>query len=340
MMQRSSPATDRTGHTGRRVSSVLTSLLCAMLLHTTVHAAPAVIEGPDGWLFPGWERSDRVEQARLEANLKLIQEARDLLNAKQIALVLLVVPAKAPFYPQRLPATTKLASEVTARYSNIQSLLTKAGITTFDDRVVLQSVEQGKQTAFYRADYHWTAWAAEASADETAKLIRSKWNLPALGAGSVLGDWTNDRRYGDLATNFMSAEDRKRIGRDTYTVRKQPEAGAASLGLTDLSDSKAAQVMVVGNSFVQPYLGYTQKLSNVLGQPVGLTWNPGNIGPWKTMIDAVENSTFSQQKPKVIVWQWNEAQLEISPDIADNWDAKALMSPATWRSRFAAALAK
>lgn len=299
-----------------------------------VLAAPSVVEGADGWLFPGWERTDTVNRAQLESNLKLIRETKDALAARHIGLVVVVVPAKAPFYPQRLPDGVKLSPEIKSRYADILGMLANAGVVTFNDNEVLHSVEHDNQTAFYRADYHWTAWGSEASADATAQVIRSKFDLPPSGTGAVLGEWTNDRRYGDLAMNFMSPEDRKRIGRDTYTVRKQADSSDALL------DSAPSQVMVVGNSFVQPYLGFSQKLSNALGQPVALTWNPGNIGPWKTFLDAVESSGFAQQKVKVIVWQFNEAQMEQSLDSADSWDPKSLMPANTWRSRVAAALAK
>lgn len=297
-------------------------------------ATQSVIEGQDGWLFPGWERTDRVDHAGIDANLRLIREARDALSARHIALVVMVVPAKANFYKSRLPSSMQLSPDIQARYSTIIDGLGKAGIATFDERPVLQSVEHDKQTAFYRADYHWSAWAAEASADETAKLIRTSTTLPANGSGTVLGEWTNDRRYGDLATNFMSPDDRKRIGRDIYTVRKTPESGGVLL------DANPPQVQVVGNSFVQPYLGYPQKLSEALGQPVGLTWNPGNIGPWTTLLDAVESPSFVQNKPKVVVWQFNEAQIENALDAPDSWDARGVITAASWRSRLNAALAK
>jgi alginate O-acetyltransferase complex protein AlgJ len=319
---------------GGAVALALTLVLGGALEPRPAMAAASVIEGQDGWLFPGWERTDSVNRAQLEANLKLIRETRDDLAAKHIGLVVVVVPAKAVFYPPRLPAGVQLSAEIKSRYNDILGMLTSAGIATFNDNEVLQSVEHDKQTAFYRADYHWTAWGAEASADATAKVIRAKFDLPPSGTGAALGEWTNDRRYGDLAMNFMSPEDRKRIGRDTYTVRKQPDASG------DLLDSGPSQVLVVGNSFVQPYLGYSQKLSNVLGQPVQLTWNPGNVGPWKTFLDAVESPGFAQHKVKVIVWQFNEAQLENSLDSADSWDPKSLMTAAAWRNRVTAALAR
>ena len=307
----------------------------ALPIAATAAAAPAVIEGKDGWLFAGWERADKVDQKALASNIALLQEAQHLLAARQINLLVMVVPAKATFYPQRLPANAALTAEIEGRYAAALARLQQAGLSTFDDKAVLQSVDKAPQTAFFRADYHWTAWAAEASADAAAQLIAKTWPLPPSSSpGSVLGAWTNDRHYGDLAVNFMSPEDRKRIGRDTYTVRTAPDTGATLL------DSAPANVLVVGNSFVQPYLGFPQKLSNALGQPVGLTWNPGNISPWKTMLDAVEGASFAQHKPHVIVWQLNEARLETSPDSADAWDAGSAMPAATWRSRFGAALAK
>ncbi|NIF55979.1 twin-arginine translocation pathway signal [Burkholderia sp. Ax-1724] len=316
-----------------------TAVLAFAALAASIHcgaarAAASVIEGQDGWLFPGWESTDKVDRPQIEANVKLIREAKDALAAKHVELVVMVVPAKSVFYPQRLPADVRLSPQVQSRYGDLLGMFAAAGIVTFDDRPALQSVEHDRQSAFYRADYHWTAWAAEASADATAALIRGKFAVPATGGGSVLGDWTNERRYGDLATNFMSPEDRKRIGRDIYTVRKQPEAADGLL------DSGPAQVEVIGNSFVQPYLGYPQKLSNALGVPVGLAWNPGNIGPWKTFLDTVANPSFAQHAPKVVVWQFNEDQLQTRLDAPDSWDPKSVMPAATWLAGVSAALGK
>jgi alginate O-acetyltransferase complex protein AlgJ len=321
----------------RRFAVGATLLLCA-----SAQAAPPVIEGKDGWLFAGWESGDKVDEATLAANTRLLQEAQTALAARGVALLVLVVPAKAPFYPDRLPAGA-ISPPVAARYASVLAQLGKAGLATLDDRAVLQAVEgapvegQGaeKQTAFYRADYHWTAWSAEASAAAVAGVINTRWPLPAsTSPGTALGAWTRDRHYGDLADNFLSPADRKRIGRDSYTVR------AASTNDAALLDSAPPQVTVVGNSFVQPYLGFPQKLSNALGQPVGLTWNPGNISPWKTLLDAVASPGFAAHKPKVLVWQLNEARMDTSPDSTAAWDAGSAMPASAWRSKLQAALAK
>jgi alginate O-acetyltransferase complex protein AlgJ len=324
--------------TRRQVAFAATLLLCANAL-----AAPPVIEGKDGWLFAGWESGDKVDDATLAANIRLLQDAQAALAARGVALLVLVVPAKAPLYPDRLPAAAT-TPQVAARYASVLAQLGKAGVATLDDRAVLQAVEgapvqdggQGDktQTAFYRADYHWTAWSAEASAAAVAAVINSRWPLPPSSSpGATLGAWTRDRHFGDLADNFLSPEERKRIGRDSYTVRAAADGAA-------LLDSAPPHVIVVGNSFVQPYLGFPQKLSNALGQPVGLTWNPGNISPWKTLLDAVASPGFAAHTPKVLVWQLNEARMDTSLDSTAAWDAGSAMPASVWRGKLHAALAR
>lgn len=309
------------------------ALLCALFTSNTfAQGNTSVIEGEGGWLFPGWERSDQYNSARVDTNIRLIAETKALLAARNIQLLVMVVPAKTPFYPARLPANLNVSSQIKSRYQDILGLLTKNGITTFDDLQVLRTLENAGSSAFYRADYHWTALAAEASADASASIIRTQWTLaPAKEPGEVLGEWTNERRYGDLAMNFMSPDDRKRIGRDVYTVRKLKDAGSGAL-----LESSPAKIQVIGNSFIQPYLGYPQKLSNALNQPVAVTWNPGNIGPWKTFIDAASNPEFKQRQ--IVVWQFNESQLEFSPDTTDIWDAKGIMPAAEWKNKVMALL--
>ena len=75
-----------------------------LMISLSAQAAPPVIEGKDGWLFAGWESGDKVDEATLGANIRLLQEAQTTLAARGVALLVLVVPAKAPFYPDRLPA--------------------------------------------------------------------------------------------------------------------------------------------------------------------------------------------------------------------------------------------
>ncbi|MDC8758291.1 alginate O-acetyltransferase AlgX-related protein [Janthinobacterium fluminis] len=309
------------------------ALLLALAAPQSARADASVIVGKDGWLFPAWENLSKSDQPALRQSVELIRGVHERLGGQRIGLLVLVAPMKAGMYPERLPPGMALGADVRARYPHIQALLSQAGIASVDDLAVLKGVEQGSQTAFYRADYHWTAWSSEASAAAAGELIARQWPLQGKpGTASELGEWTSERRFGDLAANFMSAEQRKAIGRDVFVVRA-PAATRAGL-----LDAAPAQVHVVGNSFVQPYFGFPQKLSNVIDRPVSVTWNVGNVGPWQTMLEYLESPQFAEHKPQVIVWQLNEGQLQFGPNALGRWDAKSLMPPEVWRARVAKAL--
>lgn len=315
----------------RLIPATLAGLLLS-LAGTGVQAASAVITGNGGWLFPAWENLSKVDNPGTARNIALVKQLQQRLARQHIGLVVLMVPMKAPFYARRLPADQPLSTAVMQRYDRLQSDLVKAGLTTLNIKPILQRTEQGQQTAFYRADYHWTAWSAENTADATAQLICARYRLPGEpGGGAALGQWFERRAFGDLASNFLPAVKRKAIGRDIYTVRHQAEKDL-------LIDDAPAPVQVIGNSFVQPYLGYTQKLSNALDRPVALTWNPGDVGPWATLLQYLESADFAEHKPQVIVWQFNEGQFHLGPDATANWSAKGVTSLSQWHQRLDKAL--
>lgn len=305
-------------------------------------AAPAaaqgtsIIMGKDGWLFPGWESLTVLDRQGIEANVSLIGDAKAALAARGITLITLVVPLKATLHKDKLPDSTAISADVAGQYDFILDQMKRAGIDTVDLRPVLKSVQTGRQTAFFRADYHWTAWSAEAAADAVAAVIKAK--VPKLtgspGSGDKIGDWVTQRVVGDLAQRFLSPDQQKQIGPDLYTVR------AAAPAKGGLVDAGRAPVQVVGNSFVQPYLGFPQKLSSDIDRPVSLTWNPGNVGPWVTFLQYVSSPDFAKAPPQAIVWLFNEGPFHSGPQAADQWDAASLMSPQTWRDRMLAAVRK
>ena len=294
----------------------------------------AVIEGKDAWLFPGWESHDQVDQAGIARSIDLIRNVKIRLEARKIGLVVVVAPMKAPFYQDRLNDNQKLSKSVIARYVDLITALSQAQVPTVDLVGTLKMALKEKQSAFFRADYHWTAWAAEASANATAEVIQRRWKLRGKpGDGLSLGEWTNERRFGDLAANFMNDDQRNRIGREVFTVRRPTPETAKSL--TDDTDTP---VHVIGNSFVQPYLGFPQALSHALDRKVSLSWNPGNVGPWATFLQYIDSHDFKANPPQVIVWQFNEAQMHQGPDAKGQWEPKTTMDSEQWLARVQTAI--
>lgn len=309
-------------------------IACTCLAATAAHAQ-AVLIGKDNWLFYAQDNLTDAGKPGIDNAVQLMSAAKEALQARGIGLVVLVAPLKARFYEDKLPAGTAISPAARERYANIVAGLHGAGIRTVDLMPVLKSVEHDDQTAFFQKDSHWTAWSAEAAAAATADVIRQNWKLDGeAGTGTPPGKWIKERRFADFA-ELMTAAQRKEVGQEIYVVRaSQPQSGDL------LGSDAAAPVHVVGNSFVQPYLGYPQALSHALDRRVGLTWKYGNFGPWAVFLQYLESPAFQQARPQVVVWQLNEVQMMYGPNTSGQWDAASLMSEADWKRRVQAAIAK
>ncbi|WP_116137907.1 alginate O-acetyltransferase AlgX-related protein [Trinickia diaoshuihuensis] len=314
-------------------TGAVTALTSASAQAQAQDASSIVIKGKDGWLFPGWGSLTSVDMRGIDNDTRLIQQARDLFAARGIKLEVLLLPDKTRFYQDKLPDGRALSPEVQARYAAILGKLKQAGIPAFDDEAVLRKLRDAGDNVFYRTDQHWTQVAADATAEATARMIAH--DVPALdgrpGTGMPLGSMFNERRYGDLAELFLTADEKKQVGREVYSVRRQAEGQS-------LIDDAPAPVHVTGHSMVQPYFGFPQKLSNLIDRPVSVNWKPGNVGQWIMLLEYVESPEFKAHKPQVLIWQMFEPTYAQGPDASGLWDNASIMSTETWLSRLKAAL--
>jgi alginate O-acetyltransferase complex protein AlgJ len=302
---------------------------------TQAQDSSIVLRGKDGWLFPGWGSLTQVDRAGITESTRLLTEARNLLAARGVKLQVLLLPDKVRFYSDKMPEGKAMSAEVQGRYKQVLQALQAAGIPSFDDEAVLRTVRDSGKDVFYRTDQHWTQAAADATAEATARMVLAE--VPQLagraGSGMALGDTVTERRYGDLAELFLTADERKQVGREVYTVRRQAQAQGQGL-----LDDEPAPVHVTGHSMVQPYFGFPQKLSNLLDRPVSLNWKPGNVGQWAMLLEYLESPAFKAHRPQVLVWQMFEPTYSYGPNAAGQWDNASLMPNATWLERLRAAL--
>lgn len=293
----------------------------AVILHPDAKAQSLVIEGKDNWLFPGWESLTEDNREGIDRSISLIKDTKTSLSRAGIKLIVLIVPMKGVVYKEDLPPSQLLSDAVLHRYGYIQSALKNADIPSIDLNAVLAEVKE-RQPVFYRTDYHWTTWAAEAAATALANQIQKiegkKGELNRLKSEK----WIEEKRFGDLA-NLTSRERRRQLGEEKFMIRQRGPSGG-------LLDDIPAKVQVIGNSFVQPYLGFTQALSDFLGEKVGLSWNYGDVGPWVTLMQFVRSEEFKKAAPRLVIWQFNEGQLMNGPDAAGLWMASSLIAPDQW----------
>ncbi len=83
--------------------------------------------------------------------------------------------------------------------------------------------------------------------------------------------------------------------------------------------------------------GLPQKLPNVLGTDVGLTFFNGDAGPYHALLMNLR-STLPKRAPAVVVWQMTEANLHLGSDAKGWWGITSLMSPDFFLSHVQAAI--
>lgn len=285
----------------------------------------SVIEGRNRWLYPGWESLTVDAMPNCLKALDLIHLATQKLEARGIRCLVMIAPLKARSAAANLPDGTTLSDAVQERYAAIRAHGQSIGLPIIDGDAALATLATD-QHAFLRADYHWTAHSAEAFATRAAaQFIKVGVTKGAPGEGAKLGVWNTEVHYGDLA-ELLPPDRKKAIGKDHFVIRTVVPA-------TALLDSAPPLVQVVGNSMVQPYLGFPQKLSNLLERQVGLTWTFGDTGPWKTLLNYLEGPDFAAHPPQALVWQFNEGQMMNLPSASGMWDASSVMADDAWLAR-------
>ncbi|GGC03372.1 hypothetical protein GCM10007205_10710 [Oxalicibacterium flavum] len=294
-----------------------------------------VIKGNEGWLFPGWGSLTVLDENGIDASVKLLAFVRHALAERGVRLEVLLLPDKVYFAQDKLPANRQVSPAVLGRYETILKKLDAAGMPILDVKALLQAEQKKGVPAYYRSDQHWTLPAAEATAVASAEFIKKQ--IPVLkgkaGTGLQLGAEVRERRFGDLAELFLSPEERKQIGRETYTTRR-------SVAGELLDESGPSPVHISGHSMVQPYFGFPQKLSQALDRPVSLNWKPGNVGPWMVLLEYLESDEFRKSPPQVLLWQIFDPVFSQGPDATGSWDSGSLMPPAQWAARVNDALVK
>ena len=303
-----------------------------LALHTRTGIATAAEERvnnvliEDGrWLLPGWETLTDADDAGVNTTLDLVAQTAGLLASKNIGLLLVSIPFKAR-YCDALPAS-ELSDAIKTRYSSSLAAMQSRGLKTVDLDAVFRPLQTPDQPLYYHTDQHWTSLACDAAGTAIAGAIRAHWTIPENGKREPLPPLIIEKRVGDLAT-LLPEKERAEVGLETYKVRTAYDADLKGYdmftGAIPVADPSPL-VQLVGSSFVRPMWGLPQKMANVLGRGVGLTFFNGDAGPYHTMLMNLR-STLPQRRPTVVVWQMTEANLHLGPAAKGWWSIADLMT--------------
>jgi len=285
-----------------------------------------VVVGADGWLYPIWDEVRRFDAGRFKQATQTIIDAVALMKKAGIETTLSITPSKSRVYREYLPKDFVWAPEAEKRYALALETMRKQGIlvsdlaTTFIEARRANPAEQ----YFFKTDTHWNPMGAELAGAQISKDVLAKLRLPpSAKPGVKLGDYIEMvQAKNDLSEQLPPAE-KPKYPKERYRIRG--DAGG-TLPEASLLEDDTADVVLIGNSYTQPKYGFSRALSQGLNRPVGLTWRVHQYGSYAILLEYLKSAAFKKAKPKLIVWDFTETDMEAPPDRKDFWGDHAMTS--------------
>ncbi len=283
----------------RLVSAIVGLLVVALAATYAVTALrpppPDVIEGPGGWLFPGWEHLADERPRATRQGVELVVRTQDRLRRQGRSLVVLLVPYKGRVAPEQLPRNRQSDVRRSDGYERLVADLRSKGVTVVDALPTLQALHRAGAAAYPDHDAHWFPAAAEVVADQVAAVVATRGPLAGQpGDGEALSKWIVETRYPDLVLI------QRRQGDMRY-----PQVGQRLRDYTVPPTQGTPAADIVGSSFSDRFYGLPQRLSHDLDRRVFHYVAFGAPGSWQAMADYLRRK--DGPKAPVVVWQFGEA---------------------------------
>ncbi len=286
-----------------------------------------VVVGKDGWLFPVWDEVRTVDPQRIHKVTQVINEAVAILKRAGIETVISLTPAKSRVYREFLPDDFRFSADAERRYAIALDDLRRPGTVVPDLATLFLNLRKAQPTAelFFKTDTHWTPAGSEPAAVEIARAIKAQLHLPpSARPGTQLGDYVNMLQPKNDLSELLPPALKAKYPGQAYRIRRVIGAHQSALLEDDTADT-----VVIGNSFTQPKYGFSDGISKELNRPVGLMWKVHQFGPYRTLLDYLASAGFKQQRPKLIIWDFEETDVDAAADRSDVWGQDA-MPPETF----------
>lgn len=266
---------------------------------------PGVVIGEDDWLFTAEEFEHHPDrQATIARNLDRIAEVQAKLDARGVRLVVALLPAKARIYDDKV----QLPDYARAAYPDMKAALASRGVAVVDLEAPLR---EARQTAdvFCATDTHWTPYGAHVAARSVAAAV-SDWTPPSGGhwESRQEGELTVE---GDLLAYVPLGPWQGSLGPGPETVPDRVVEGAPPAAGGLFGDVEIP-VTVVGTSYTaDERWGFADELKAALQADVLAAASEG-AGPFEPMRDYLQDESFLQTPPQLIVWEVPERYLPVA----------------------------
>lgn len=252
-----------------------------------------VVIGADGWLFTDEEFSCPPHSlANTSENLRYISTVRDILKEKGTRLVVVLIPAKARLYADRL-ARHKIPPCRLGLYADAHAALTAAAIPAADLLAAMIGNEH-KDKLYLKTDTHWSPDGAKLAAEITAQSLKGmaiKHDPFTITAGETAP------HIGDL-TRYVPGVGAPAIIPDTLT-----SFSATGPETNDLFSDNVPDVTLVGTSYSANSLwGFEGFLKTALQSDL-LNMADEGLGPFAVMDAYLGNDVWKKTPPRLLIWE-------------------------------------
>ena len=264
--------------------------------------ARGVLVGRDGWLFTAEEfETGRADGEPLAAQLDRVGELARVLAARGVALVVVLVPAKARVYPELLGRYT-LPAALEGRYEAVRRGLAARGVEAPDLLEPLAKARR-RQEVFLRTDTHWTPYGARVAAQAVAPAVtaelqragspRAAFTAASGGVREHRGDLLNFIRLGPWFEGLGPPP-------DTVTPISAVSGQRAELGLFD---EILIPVVLAGTSYSAGTLWSFEDALKAALQADVLNVAEEGRGPFVPMEALLEGPVLADLQADVVVWE-------------------------------------
>ncbi len=297
---------------------------------TSLHSGTAqadteglVVLGQEGWLYAAWDTVTQFNRPHFTTGVKVIGDACAILKRAGIEVVLAVSPSKSRIYREFLPPELKWAPEADKRYAAAMAYFSKSGVLMPDLASAFEAAHRAapKTDLFFRTDTHWSPAGTEVAANEVGRQILASINLPpSEQPGKVFGDYVKRIQSKNNLADQLPPAVKAKYPKEIYTIRQE---NIADSGASLLADD-APDTVVIGNSYVQPKYMFSDYLSAALHRPIGLHWQVHAFGSYAILLEYLASKAFKTTRPKLIVWNFTETDMEAPPDFKDFYGIHAM----------------
>ncbi len=266
--------------------------------------------GRDGWLFlrygldynPAWWLNDQDRFAARRS--RFLQALRQRAEAKDLRVLVLLVPDKDRIYPEKCWASGELPPAKRGLYGLLRRELADHGFAVVDgERAMLAAKAQAPdQLLFHPRDSHWTLHGAMVF----AAAVRAR--IAELGWEELLGPELAYRRapidaafdpdlVGMLGFRVGGALQQRLRHRHQGEVPVPPEPG---FGLVQPS----AGVALAGTSYSAN--GLTLALPLALSRRIDMRGVVEGRGPFPGLLQTLAAIESGQLRARLVLWEWPE----------------------------------